>query len=122
MSDLLESLLEDGEKTSKQQGIDIEDFNTVSYGTKGLTPKRRLSLNIYKYEKTLGGDESSFKASKATPDARRQSVFSRESPPKKTMFMSTFGLVVSVCCFVMLAAVVFVVLANGRKGNSSICI
>ena len=114
-------LLELGGQTSNEQDIDIVTFETVSYGKKPPRPIRQLSSESYMCAKTIGQmgiDEFSRKHHKAARGLRKVMPFDDERP-KKTIFSRSLGTVVTVCCFVMLAVVVFIVLGNGIRGESS---
>ena len=124
MSDLCNLLnhipLEDRDKMSKEQGIDIIDFQTVSYDKHRHPPKRSLSLNIYKYEQMLGlleSDGSSSQSSKTIQSLKKDASYHLEDSVKKMTVLSSFGLILSLCCFVLLAVIIYTVLQNGTRGK-----
>ena len=131
---------EDNDKMFSEQGINIVDFETVSYDKNCVGPKRSLSLNIYKYEQILGPKQSEECLSE-TPGAAENSmndtavhVPASESPDaaqrikkdtavynvkfsKKMTLLIAFVLMVSICCLAVIATVTFKVFENNTLGN-----
>ena len=108
------------DKIGKDQNIDIVDFQTVSFDKKQLRTKRSLSLNIYKYEKMLGTkdfDNTSLDTLKEPRESQQKSANNEGSSCRSEICLSSFGLVLSVGSFMMMAVVVFFVVANRTKGN-----
>ena len=117
---LKESFLERENKTGSEDGVDIVNFKTVScHNLKG--PNRSLSINIYKYEQILGPwdseESTSEPGSEATQKCEKNTASHGVGFSNKMTFFSTFILLASVCCLVMLAATIFFVLGNRQKGT-----
>ena len=47
------NLIKLNEQSCVEHGVDIVDFNTVSYDKNSSRPKKSLSLNVYKYKQIL---------------------------------------------------------------------
>ena len=50
----INSLLKREEKSDKENGVDIVNYQTVGFDKKQQRTNRSLSLNFYKYEQMLG--------------------------------------------------------------------